>query len=1405
MRRVLVLMGLLGLMLSLHALRVEGSDSAVDPLTLAAIGFVVLAAFTVGELATLIRLPRITGYILGGVALGPQISDVLSVRVVGEMSVFNTLALGLIATTAGLELDLKAVRRVWRTLAATLTLKIPLLLLFVGGTFFALEHNLPSLGIGDPRSLLALGLILATLGIGTSPAIALAVINESGARGRLSDLTLAIAVVKDLVVVLALAVALTAVRVLITPEASFGSEALLKVAEEVGGSLLIGGALGGLLILYLRFVHRSMLLAVVVAVLLTAELTAALHLELLLVFITAGFVVRNFSKHEHDLLRPLRQVSLPVFVVFFTTAGAGVDLLGTLRILPLAVALTLGRMLAFAVAGRLGARLGGEKPVVGHNAWLAYLPQAGVTLGLVFLAAAALPDLADPIRQTGMALVAINLLLGPIALGVALRRAGEVPGSEPATETAEPATAPPAATERLVDAASTPAGDASAPAPRPPALEREPVLAQTCDDLAARLDAICGQLADEVVEPLLQQGLRVTTRLFADLERKHGVAGALQSALASAHPDLAEGLEAELRRRFVDARALLDALPRELAVPMREELLVIQARDSLTTRWHKRLGRLGRRLRRRPQIRQVPLRIAAFVAYERRLAEVLEAQRDAWFRTHLAMLAQVQMLLHGGQDADSCRAEIGRITQRHLEVSRSDLGGVVRRGHDQLSRRLERLAAPGDPASSLRLSETATETAAALRRLDGRAAAWRRLIDDAAARLRASAELAVVSTTMRELLDARAGRPLGVVEDDILPLAEALLTRLDALVSSIDQATDPAARREVSERVQALFTRHDRNRLRGFKAKYRHAAQVGELRQELAQALENVPERLEILREDLASLSVVDPGALTPDEVKLARACEVILLEGLTPRIAEVLSTISELVVLGEERLEDAADSVAYGLDNKAEDASAEDWPETAREVLSRARERIASHRDELQAAHEAAREGLLQVANRAEESLRAITDDRSAGDRVRASARQTTRLVSRWLEVGRKAARRSYRRATGVALRATRRRGVRDWLIRSGQTRLDALDMAGYLRRFFAAPESFDLPRLYLRAFELSPVEDPRLMVAYRQEAEDLVRALLPSGSATASNALVVGAHGSGRSSLLNLAELRLARQRAVRLDARYHRRRDGVVGALAAELGVAASLRSIVQLLQRRDHVILIDDLEHYVLPTPEGVAELERFVELVVATSERTRWVVSIEAQTLALLQPLLPLGAAFGRRVLLRALSWHEIRELVETRLRLTGFELRFESRQVLGRTLTRWLQPGRDDYYKALSRAAGGNLRAAILGHLRHLQPVSEKALSTRMPAVTRIPFVDQIPPEAQVVLSLLLRFGPLRRDELGAALCRRADEVDAALLPLRDAGLVSSDGADEAVLVPGHLENAVAHALMVHGSSQEVL
>lgn len=604
MKRLIVVVALLAIMLVMRELRV-GPHASRDLLTLAAIGFVVLTAFVAAEMGTRLSLPRVTGYIIAGLVLGPSIANILSADVVTEMRMFNTLALGLIATSAGLELDVKSLLPLLKTLGATTAIKVVLGVPLVGAALFGMAY-LVDLGVPSPQGKLALALIIGVLSIGTSPSIALAILAETKAKGRLTDLVLGAAVFKDLVVVVSLAVGLAIVSTLLSPDSSFDASVIVHVSKELIGSIVAGAALGGILIAYIRFIRAEMLLFVAAMILVVAELCRALHLELLLVFIAAGFVVRNFSKHEHDLAGPLELVALPVFVVFFTIAGASIQLAATWAILPAALAACVVRAGVYWVAARVGSSIGRESQAVRANAWSAYLPQAGVTLGLVGLAAEKVPLLSAQITGIGLAVVAINLLIGPIALRLALLRAGEVPGALIVSPTAtQPA---------IADVALS---SGSSPQPRE--------LGRTVSNEASRLVA---ELEVRSVSHLTEL-IRSDTAAEARLEMLD-------------EPPLEQRLHI-VRTYREAARAWYDQwvtwlalLPSHATWPVGIEAFASRKGDPWYKQFYLFTKRAWWRLSSKARVRKVPVRLCARLTVERTIAQLASRYFEASLDVHFS-------------------------------------------------------------------------------------------------------------------------------------------------------------------------------------------------------------------------------------------------------------------------------------------------------------------------------------------------------------------------------------------------------------------------------------------------------------------------------------------------------------------------------------------------------------------------------------------------------------------------------------------------------------------------------------------------------------------------------------------------------------------------------------------------
>src|SRR5690606_32316998 len=157
--------------------------------------------------------------------------------------------------------------------------------------YFAPGPGLPAPALDSPQAIVAFALVMGALAPGTSPSIPLAVISELKSKGRVSDLVLGAAVLKDIVAVVVLAVAMAVASGLLSG-GQIDPSSPSYVAKEVTFSILAGLAPGGLLIAYIRYIKAEMPPFVAAMILSVAEVSRLLHPELPPVFIAGGFVVR---------------------------------------------------------------------------------------------------------------------------------------------------------------------------------------------------------------------------------------------------------------------------------------------------------------------------------------------------------------------------------------------------------------------------------------------------------------------------------------------------------------------------------------------------------------------------------------------------------------------------------------------------------------------------------------------------------------------------------------------------------------------------------------------------------------------------------------------------------------------------------------------------------------------------------------------------------------------------------------------------------------------------------------------------------------------------------------------------------------------------------------------------------
>lgn len=423
MRRLITLALLLGGMQLILPLGERGQGSQ----TLLWFGFLILAAYTIGELATTLGLPKIVGYLIAGVLLGPHGLAMITADGVYRLTPISDLAIALIAFLAGAELRWSEVKESGVLLVKIAGVELLLTFTVMFGALYAFQDFIPFLGAMPSGYVIAFALLFSAIAIVHSPAVTMALLTETGARGPVARTTLGVVLVSDVAVVLFFSLALAFARALVPPSGAAAAPSVGLVVWEIAGAILVGAILGGAVALYLRYVGKQLFFFAILVAFFGLTIAQIAHVEVLLTLLTAGFVMENVSEGEQGrpLLHAMERSAAPVFVVFFALSGAKIAVGQVAQLLPLVIPIALLRAGAIWAGVQIGSRWAGAEPGVRKHAWMGLISQAGVAIGLSSIVAEAYPEQGVALATLLLALIAVNETVGPILFRRALVKAGE--------------------------------------------------------------------------------------------------------------------------------------------------------------------------------------------------------------------------------------------------------------------------------------------------------------------------------------------------------------------------------------------------------------------------------------------------------------------------------------------------------------------------------------------------------------------------------------------------------------------------------------------------------------------------------------------------------------------------------------------------------------------------------------------------------------------------------------------------------------------------------------------------------------------------------------------------------------------------------------------------------------------
>jgi len=286
------------------------------------------------------------------------------------------------------------------------------------GFVYLLTRNLP------------LSIILGSLAPATAPAGTIAVLRDLRAKGTLTDITIALVGLDDALVIIIYSVGIMWTKMLLGGEVSIAS-AFTHPLWEIFGGLGLGGIIGVAISYFTKKAHLSsdhiFVICIAVAIL-SWGLAEMIGVSAILAGMALGTAVINLNVHIGNRSNELiDNIMTPIFVLFFAAIGMEMDFSLFHLIWPLVIVYCVGRSIGKITGCSIGAALSKAEPKVKKYLGLAMLDQAGVAMGLAFLAAQALSgyELGGTIITLMATTTVVHGLFSPPLIQYAIKKAGE--------------------------------------------------------------------------------------------------------------------------------------------------------------------------------------------------------------------------------------------------------------------------------------------------------------------------------------------------------------------------------------------------------------------------------------------------------------------------------------------------------------------------------------------------------------------------------------------------------------------------------------------------------------------------------------------------------------------------------------------------------------------------------------------------------------------------------------------------------------------------------------------------------------------------------------------------------------------------------------------------------------------
>lgn len=399
---------------------------------LLSLAILLITGLAMSRLVKLANLPNVTGYLVGGLLIGPVLALILgseegliSHEMMEGFKILTSLALGFIAFSIGGEFKLSAIKKIGgKIITITFLQAFGAMFMVMIGLFIVQLIN-PTL-IDTPTILL-----LSAIATATAPAATLMVVRQYKAKGAVTDALLPVVAFDDAIGLMLFSICFAIADVVASGAALTFETAVLAPLYEIGMSVLVGSAVGFVLGFMMKFFksRANRLCLMLTSVLVGVGLSDLMGLSSLLTCMMIGALFANTRGDAIKILDGQERWTPPLFMLFFVLSGVELDL----TVIPVVGVVGVVYIVTRCIGKYFGARIGGTITKADKNVrkylGIALFPQAGVAIGMAQLVQASdcfLPMVKSAVLTVVLSATLIYELVGPVLTKIALTRAGEI-------------------------------------------------------------------------------------------------------------------------------------------------------------------------------------------------------------------------------------------------------------------------------------------------------------------------------------------------------------------------------------------------------------------------------------------------------------------------------------------------------------------------------------------------------------------------------------------------------------------------------------------------------------------------------------------------------------------------------------------------------------------------------------------------------------------------------------------------------------------------------------------------------------------------------------------------------------------------------------------------------------------